>query len=984
MSDQEIPFFTQAAILDTFIQSPNPHSDPEIMGVVIEALKSKPDLRKYFFRRSPHPVWALILWHSGFLITPPEPERTSQGYVLSPWDAQDYMVSVAKYVPDIVVEHVKTLEGHGFYKQKAVRALRELPPDKVEQVLPVILNWLGDLPTARFIAEETLGLMTSLAKRDGIGSAFTLFITLTAPRPPQNIKKYGEMIFNDEATSILSTDNFHRKAIRDGINILMNLDLPRTVSILEEHLCSSLQIESEAGERPNYKDSSFWRTAVEDTGQDRYGEYKDFLLESLRDALEKWAQQDSSTLTPLTDKYLNDLFEILRRLGLHILQRFPDSFKDLVIRELTKTENFEDVGIHHEFFMLLQQGYPHLPPTEQEIILNRILNGPSAELLQRIAEGESEEERAEDMKRYSRLWMLKRLWMIKEYLIGANREMLDTLVGEFGEPDHPAYTHWLSQPFSVTEVSPISKEDLNLKSPDELISYLKEWCPNRNGIGPRRESHGPLAGEVADLVWSDLPKFRDRIIEIAFIRPEYASGLLYRSPKPENDIKEVWDVRLTICERLLADEHIRTDMTQSVEGAWLHFRHSAVHLLENALTGDSVNVPAEFLHRIRDILIILVEDPDPDFESDRPREDMIGHEDPITVAINHVRSQALIGLVNYAYYIARRMEEGNPRPAGTNRLEPEVEAALTRKVNFRNDPSLSLHSVYGRELVKLYKLHQQWVRDHVDEIFPLGDDLESISFYVAAWDAYVISSDTYSDILDFLRSRYERAIENLSKGYVTKTHLRPTERLANHLLAEYLNSEYDIRAPEGQQSLIARFFQRTLSEDRAQAAWTLAEMCDNEKDLPGKFWVRARALWQWRADEAAAANHPADFHGEMEEFSRLLSVVPSSENIVTLWPLLEGLLQYAARGEYFDTIWDALETYLTKEVEHDPVRVIRIYRLMHDQLKDYNQYHSGDPQKIIEAGVTNEASRNETLQIIDRIKRLGGHQFDDIYKRFVK
>src|SRR3712207_792667 len=104
MSEQEIPFFTQAAILDTFIQSPNPVEDPELLAVVIEALKTKPELRRYFFQRRPQPVWAYVLWYAGFLDTPPEPEKTSQGYLLSPWDAQDYLISVSKYVPDLVVE----------------------------------------------------------------------------------------------------------------------------------------------------------------------------------------------------------------------------------------------------------------------------------------------------------------------------------------------------------------------------------------------------------------------------------------------------------------------------------------------------------------------------------------------------------------------------------------------------------------------------------------------------------------------------------------------------------------------------------------------------------------------------------------------------------------------------------------------------------------------------------------------------------------
>lgn len=40
-------------------------------------------------------------------------------------------------------------------------------------------------------------------------------------------------------------------------------------------------------------------------------------------------------------------------------------------------------------------------------------------------------------------------------------------------------------------------------------------------------------------------------------------------------------------------------------------------------------------------------------ESDRPAEGWFGHKDPATVAINHVRSDALIALINYSAHLAQ-------------------------------------------------------------------------------------------------------------------------------------------------------------------------------------------------------------------------------------------------------------------------------------------------------------------------------------------
>lgn len=53
-------------------------------------------------------------------------------------------------------------------------------------------------------------------------------------------------------------------------------------------------------------------------------------------------------------RYLTDEHEIFRRLGLHLLQKFPDRLTDLVAEQLLTKANLDDTGIHHEFFMLLR------------------------------------------------------------------------------------------------------------------------------------------------------------------------------------------------------------------------------------------------------------------------------------------------------------------------------------------------------------------------------------------------------------------------------------------------------------------------------------------------------------------------------------------------------------------------------------------------------------------------------------------------------
>src|SRR5688572_25112423 len=101
MSDT-VPFFTQAAILDQYIQAADPASDPETLEVILEVLRTKPDLRKYFFSRGPHPSWAAILFENGFFAEAPQPEETSGGYRLPYWDVQEFLVSVATHAADVI------------------------------------------------------------------------------------------------------------------------------------------------------------------------------------------------------------------------------------------------------------------------------------------------------------------------------------------------------------------------------------------------------------------------------------------------------------------------------------------------------------------------------------------------------------------------------------------------------------------------------------------------------------------------------------------------------------------------------------------------------------------------------------------------------------------------------------------------------------------------------------------------------------------
>jgi hypothetical protein len=991
VSDKQLPFYTQTALLDQYIHAEDPSADPFALEVIIQILQTDSRLSQYFFRQGPNAAWAKILWDHHFFEAPPPPKKTEDGYILPWWDAQEFLISVADQAADIVVKHVEIIEGHPTYIGKAIRALQFIPPEQVGPLVPKIIVWLENAEIAKAIASETFELISKLIEKEYPDIALSLFRVLTAPLPPTDVKEVSGYRLRTEAVSKFRDTWHEEKILPKGLDLFINLYPEQIVTVFEEHLCSALRLEAMAQNRLEVEFSSWWRNAIEETEQDRHKEYKDYLLQTLRDSINRLAEKNSSITKSIILKYLQDKHEILRRLGIHLLQLFPEKHTDLVTQELQKLENLNDVGIHHEFFLLLFKGYLYLTPQEQEALIASICEGPPTDYVQSLAK-RAEQNYGEDPIKYTQLfskkWILDRLWMLRNYLDGQPKNLLDSLANELGEPEHPTFTHWSSQAYIVQDVSPISNQELAQLTPDELVKFIKQWKPEaKYEIGPKQISTKGLANDVATLVISDLSKYSNYLNSIALHQPEFAYALLDRFTKAEQMVVTPWEVIVELGEKLLMDRTVRESMDRRGDADWISVRQAIIRLLEVGFKNENRAILIEHLPRVRDILLILVDDLDPVLEDDHPLEGWLGHRDPATLAVNHVRPSALLALIEYARHRANLLEEvlphDNPQGAEPERLEAIVRETLSRKLDKFADPSWSVHSVYGHYLRLLCWLDQEWVKVHLDQIFPEDNSAEVTWLYVSAWDSFVVFNNFYRPMFEMLHSKYKRAIFNLSQGLITKTHLEPAKHLAVHLGWEYLSGNYDLHSPAGQQSLIVAFYEQAPSETWADLAWCLWRVCaENDPNELEKFWPRVRALWEWRIQKAAIANHPNNFDQEIEWFARLPLVAPQSETIESLWPLLTGLLPHVTRSKSHDMDWEDIEDYLAREVEQDPARAIKLYRMMYDQITELRWFtNRPEIQKIIEVAAASKEARQEVLALIDSMARIGIHQYRYIYEQ---
>ena len=1009
MFNDRVPFFAQVALLDQFIQNNHPEADADAAAVIIRVLLSHEELRRYFFRNRPHPAWLPLLWNNGFFDEPPAPVETEQGVMLPPWDIQDYLATVAAEAPDFVMKHINTLEAHPIYISRAIRCLLgpsfsetrlELSPDEVKKAVPRLLHWLTNYPVACQIAEDVWGV-TKLLAEAGETVSLALFAALMRPFPNPQFKRLETFSVSDEAVSLLRESQYDQDTFQEAVQRLQSVDLFEVTNIFEAQLLLSLRIEAETA-GSDVHPSTWWRSAIEPSGQNHHHYYKDNLLDFFRDAAEAYVLQNPLVARNTIQRYLSntDGGTILRRLGLHLLRLHAVSQPDLLMQELLTEQNFNEAACHHEFLLLLEDGYPQLNARDQARVVRIILAGPPEEEAARLADwvGCKPDARQEYIDGYRNRWTLARLWMIRPNLLEIEAEILRRLIAEHGEPAHPTHLTWSSGAFHVLERSPLSVEEIVALAPLHLLSFLQEWQPSpEHNIGPEQISREGLGNAVADAVLSNLSAFATTLSELCAIHPDYAWRILWQASKREEEKKfslTEWGILLAACEEILRRPEIATSMTRTSRSSWRDVRQQMTQVLAEAI---EVLEDAEHLARIREMLILLCDDPDPDLDSDQPKQGWVGHGDPLAVAINHVRPSALSGLIDYARKQVDMQDEG-PGPA---RIEPALLDVLAGKLQ---DESLAVRSVYGRHLMLLYWMDKSWLEAHLEDIFPEENNELSIWKYTAAWDAYVIFNQSlYPDLFAKMHPYYVRAIENLRHGYTTKTHLQPVRGLASHLIFDYL-SRVRTEPAIPKDTLLHALFEAASGRDRGQVAWMVWRLLKDEQEkkrnnenLAGNadeigveqdlgisnvsLWPAALALWQSRMESAISQNSPSDFSEEVGWFAALLEFAPPDETLELLWPLLQAMLPYVSSASHRHQTWEAIEKFLAQQVSYDPTRVIELYTQMYERTSG-SRWQDEATRIILSTAAATPASRKQALSLIDFIARKGDLRFRDIYEHY--
>ena len=965
MSNKKIPFLTQAVLLEPYIHSENPNSDSDMVELILKILEKNKELRSYFFRAGPSAAWAQILWDNGFLSIPPKPDANGN---IQPWDAQYYLISVAHQVPEIVLKHVKNLEGHGWYLARALEALNQISFDYSMKAISTVIKWLSDFDIRNNTQREILTFIHLLIKNGDQDSALQLFDLIVAPRPNTEKTIFDEFyieIFESEVDSSVTFE------------LLKNRCSDKLVPILEKHLITSLENDEVIG-----KNASWWRIAIENTNQDDRMSYKNCVLNELRDTLIIHINKDFVGGSEIVKRYLNEEISILRRLGLFIIQIFVNKYQNETVKELLAPENLEDVNIHHEYFTLLRDCFYLLGKENQNLLINRILEGPNLENLETAYEsfGKSyEPDKKKFILKRKNAWTRDRLHMIFPYLNQEAKTVYENLSKEY-KREHPEFTMWSSNAFFIQDTSPFSQQELSKLNSEEFYETVATWKPDTNqDFGPEEISYAGFAKEIAKVVCPFSDRYKFNLVDIGLLHPAYATAILdfwkssdYTDPIP-------WENAISFCEGLL-----KRDLF-SEEEKWRYVRLSIAGFLKFSVTANEKKAPQEFTEKIQVILFQLIKDPDPSMEDDCPPKGVFGYNDPIIVSINHVRPIALSALIQSELLFIQSKYTQEELKTIILTFRPEIKEKLEKMLDVNLEPSRAVRSVIGDFTPQLYWLDRVWFSKNIDLIFPTSADEDKKWLFISAWDTYVLDK-YYPDLFEIMKPKYAQAIEYVSRGFVSESNLKQLSYLATHLLFNYLFSKNNINEILQQKSLLIIFYKNSKPEIHCEISEALWHICKNNTNKLNVFWPKVIELWEWRNREAIISNHSVDFDKEMQEFARLLQIAPETETILSLQTLLDGLLPHFRNSDNHNYGWRGIESFLAKEVKKHPVEVIQYYRKLCELRNTFPHWyrHTDFAKTIIEIGASNLKSREDALALIDFFaQRWNDYTFHPIYTQYI-
>jgi hypothetical protein len=930
---------------------------PEVVKRALDEIRKRPANYEYFFDRLESPDWIEPLLREGLFQHPPPPEQDG-GYIRFPfWPESRYLARMAPLAPEAVLNIILNVETDNVrVHEDFANAACAMPPTLAARWARKEAQWVRDQQHLYLLLPGQLGdLVLHLARGGQVDAALDLTRSLLAVLPdPKVVDAPGK---NDEA--YLSTpkprgrfddwdyQQILEKCTGELVTVAGVQAFKLLCNLLDDavrYSRSSYDFES-TGDYPWDDYLYIQRPAIEEHRQNQSHGIVDSLISAVRDAADQIATGDPTLVRHLIQMLEERGWKIFHRLALYLLWRFPEAAPELVAERLADRKRFDDTGLRHEYALLAQKCFATLSDEDQERILSWIEEGPNIDLFKTRREAwEGSPPSDEEAARYANLWRRDRLALFSADLPEEWRRRYDELVAEFGPAEHPEFVSYMGAMW-VGPTSPKTAEDLRSMSIEEIVRYLGTWRPSGDLMSPSPEG---LGRELANVIASDPEPFAVASSDFQGLDPTYVRSFfsgLQEAAKQGRSFP--WPPVLDLCRWVLQQvreapergaEYEQLIEHYDLDPDWGWTRKAIADLISQGLEASDAQIPPELSTQVWAVLRTLTDDPDPTPED----EARFGgsNMDPATYSINTTRGEAVHGVVRYALWVRRKLEETSGEVELLARgfeVMPEVQEVLDHHLDPEVEPSPAIRAVYGRWFPQIVFIDQQWAVRNVARIFPSDENLRDLR--TAAWGAYLIFCNPSEVIFNILSEEYGYAVEQLGLARSERwMPADPDERLAEHLMILYWRGTIDLNDPT---NLLWRFYANASDTLRAHALDFLGRSLHNIRDeIPADTLTRLRALWESRLE--FARDEPSSHSDEVAAFGWWFA----SGKFDNVWAMaqLKEALRLSGETEPYELVLERLAT-LSTTTPVDAVECLRL--IMEGDKEGWNIRTWREPKRTI-------------------------------------
>jgi hypothetical protein len=803
----------------------------------------------YFFGKLTTAAWLGPLRAAGFFKNPPDPERDLEtGSIHFPiWPESQFLARIAPLAPqtvlEIALEVPATMNPH-VHDDLADVAIA-LPAALAVPLVPKAKEWI-EAPYHWLLPKKLGDLIEHLAKGGQESAALELAHALLTILPDPKAAASGG------ATSVIGLEPHfpydqwdYEQILKKNIPPLVAMAGVSAFSFLCDLLESAVRFSQRPGDDKGSEDYSYiWRPTIEVSNPNSSYGIKDLLVSAVHGAAEQIAIQEPKQVATLVDALERRQYKVFHRIALHLLRKSANANVPLVAERLTKRELFENVGTHREYMLLAKDCFGRLSPTEQQIILDWVSEGPDLDRYKRRREEFTGEPVSDEYAaKYADHWRLERLAPLRGSLLSEWEQRVEGLIGEFGEPEDPGFVASSGEAW-VGPTSPDDFATVTTRGVDEVVQYLRTWIPTGQVMSPSPEG---LGRELQGVVASNPSRFASSAMQFQELDPTYVRSLLAglrEAAKQERSFP--WESVLELCQWIVQQPRnvtIQAGGLMDRDPDWGWARKEIADLLSSGLEAKTAAIPFNLREAVWQALEPLTQDvnPSPEHEAQYGPPNM----DAATLSLNTVRGEAMHTVVVYALWVRRSLLK---QPDGEELIKkgfaviPEVQAVLDYHLDTEKEPSLAVRSVYGKWLPQLTLLHKDWVRQQLPRIFP--EDANLRKFRDAAWESYIIFQRPYDEVFEILQQEYARAIEYIGTNQTPRGHLgAPDEHLAQHLMILYWRKLVSL---DDAADMLARFYIKASVNLRAHAIEYIGHILHNTKgeierealDLLRDFFIR--------------------------------------------------------------------------------------------------------------------------------------------------